>query len=78
MLTEPTADMLAALQSFADRKGRFWKDELSTLWCNGRDYYEPEGSELHSVRNELGPEWLYSKRCTVKPAPKSARTRKEA
>lgn len=67
----PDADMLAALQSFADRNGRRWKETLSTLWCNGRDYYEPEGNQLHQVRNNLGPQWLYSKACTIKPAPKA-------
>lgn len=72
MLTEPTQEMLAALQSFADREGRYWKETLSTLWCNGRDYYEPEGQALHAVRNELGPSWLYDS-CTIKPAPRAKR-----
>lgn len=72
MLTEPTTEMTAALQAFADRTGRNWKDELSCLWMNGRDYYEPEGTELHSVRNELGPTWLYDD-CTIKPAAKAKR-----
>jgi hypothetical protein len=71
-MTEPTPEMLAALQSFADRNGRYWKEALSTLWSNGRDYYEPEGAELHSVRNNLGPSWLYD-HCKVKPAPKPKR-----
>lgn len=74
MLKQPTPEMLAALQAFADRNGRYWKDKLSTLWANGRDYYEPEGNELHSVRNELGPTWLYD-RCKIKPTPKPKKQR---
>ena len=66
----PTAEMLAALQSFANRNGRGWKDTLSVLWMNGRDYYEPEGQQLHSVRNEFGPTWLFDT-CTIKPAKKA-------
>lgn len=65
-MDSPTTDVLAALQSFADRNGRGWKDALSVLWGNGRDYYEPDGSTLHMVRNEFGPAWLYD-HCTIKP-----------
>jgi hypothetical protein len=74
MLIEPTAEMTVALQAFADRNGRNWKETLSVLWMNGRDYYEPEGTELHSVRNELGPSWLFDD-CKIKPAPKAKRAR---
>lgn len=72
MLTEPTVEMTAALQAFADRNGRKWKDGLSVKWMNGQDYYELEGTELHSVRNELGPTWLYDE-CKIKPAAKAKR-----
>lgn len=65
-MDNPTPEMLAALQSFANREGRAWKSTLSVLWGNGRDYYEPEGAELHSVRNEMGPTWLFDV-CTIKP-----------
>lgn len=40
-----------ALRSFAARKGRYWKDKLYTLWGNGRDCYESEGSTLRAIRN---------------------------
>ena len=40
-----------ALRSFAARKGRYWKAKLYDLWCNGRDYYEPEGATLRAIRN---------------------------
>ena len=53
-----------ALLDFRDRNGRNWKEALSTAWCNGRDYYEPHGTELHALRNNYGPTWLYS----LKPA----------
>ena len=72
MITEPDAEMIAALQQFADEFGRNWKDELSTRWMNGRDYFLENGTVLHSVRNELGPTWLYDE-CTIKPAPKAKR-----
>lgn len=72
MLTEPTAEMIEALQAFANRNGRDWKEMLSVLWMNGRDYYEPEGTEIHSVRNELGPTWFFDE-CHIKPAKRARR-----
>lgn len=59
-----TAEQIAALVSFAARHGRTWKSKLSAMWLNGRDSYEPEGSVLRSVRNGLGPTWLFD-RCKL-------------
>lgn len=73
----PTAAETAALQAFADAHGRRWKDQLSSVyWYNarlwrgvdGRD--ENVGSTLHSVRNDLGPTWLYDA-CKITPATKA-------
>lgn len=69
MLTEPTPEMLDALQAFADRNGAAWKDDLCNLWDSGRVDRQPEAARLRSVRNSFGPGWLYD-RCKIKPAPK--------
>jgi hypothetical protein len=64
-----------ALQAFADEHGRNWRRELSDVyWYNARLWRGPEagmGSELHGIRNDLGPKWLYDV-CKVRPARKAA------
>ncbi len=69
-------DETAALQAFADAHGRRWRDELCNVyWYNARIWQGPVpcmGNELHGIRNEFGPSWLYDV-CKVKPAPKAAR-----
>jgi hypothetical protein len=49
---------LQSLQDFAKAHGRSWKDKLAMVyWYNARVW---DGrNELHSLRNEFGPEWLY-------------------
>lgn len=54
----PTHEHVAALQRFADRRGRYWKATLRCMWFNGRDIDEPDGALLRQIRNQLGPEWL--------------------
>ena len=54
----PTPEQLAALEAFAARHGRTWKDKLATMWWTGRDTNEPDGHLLRQVRNRLGPSWL--------------------
>lgn len=49
----PTAEQIAALQAYAAKNGRTWKDKLMTDWMNGR----AQGS-LQQVRNDFGPSWL--------------------
>jgi hypothetical protein len=66
MTHQPTAEMLAALQIFADKHGRTWKRTLSDMWMNGRDEWQADAHLLRSVRNQLGPTWLYD-RCKIKP-----------
>ena len=58
----PNKDQLRALRAFADRHGRRWKAELLRLWAKDRS---PSGQDalLQQVRNEFGPEYLYSVRC---------------
>lgn len=79
--TYPTldADHRAALQAFADEKGRNWKRELNeTYWYNARIWErwtgmqcsKDDGYRLHNIRNNFGPSWLYDV-CDVKPAPKT-------
>lgn len=59
-----------ALQAFANKHGRKWKDILSCeYWPNARIWTggaPNDGYVLHSIRNNFGPEWLY-KACDVKP-----------
>jgi hypothetical protein len=66
-MNEPTPEMLAALQAFANKHGRTWKRTLSDMWMDGRDEWQPDAHQLRSVRNQLGPTWLYD-RCKIKPA----------
>lgn len=67
-IASPNGWERGALQAFADSRGRRWKDELLVVWHNGRDDYELGGNYLRQVRNQLGPAWLHSKECTIKPA----------
>lgn len=55
---QPTSEQLEALQEFAAKYGRYWKDELRTQWLHGTDAHEPKGHLLRQVRNQLGPKWL--------------------
>lgn len=66
-----TVDQEAALQRFADRCGRPWKSVLSGMWANGKDSGCTDGALLRQVRNQFGPEWLYSKDNPVKPGAKA-------
>jgi hypothetical protein len=52
----PTQDQLDALNAYAAKNGRGWKDRLITSWMQGRcgEY----GPVLHGIRNQFGPVWL--------------------
>lgn len=63
---QPTLEQLRALQRIANRSGRLWKAHLIRVWQ--QDSIGPDAALLRQVRNELGPAWLQSKRCHVKPA----------
>jgi len=56
----PTQEQLAALQRFANENGRTWKAELSSAWASGKDEKLPDAAHLRAIRNQLGPQWLYS------------------
>lgn len=62
----PTVEQLQALQRFANRSGRAWKAHLLHVWQ--QDSIGPDATLLRQVRNEFGPTWLRSTRCSVKPA----------
>jgi hypothetical protein len=49
---------LQSLQDFAKAHGRSWRDKLAMVyWYNARVW---DGrNELHGLRNEFGPDWLY-------------------
>lgn len=53
-----TAEERVALQAFAERYGRKWKEELRHQWENGLNWKEPGGDALQRLRNRLGPRWL--------------------
>jgi hypothetical protein len=54
----PTPEQLEALRDFAQRRGRYWKQELCYHWLAGTDASLPNGHLLRQVRNQLGPSWL--------------------
>ena len=64
---QPSEVQLAALQRYADANGRSWKGRLSQAWSTGADERGPDAAYLRQVRNQHGPEWLYSKRNTIRP-----------
>ncbi len=59
-LGEPTAEQWQALQSYAAKHGRTWKQQLRDAWlqaCIGM----PDSEQpwlLQQVRNQFGPRWL--------------------
>lgn len=67
VLTGPDQAQLAALQRFANAKGRTWKSALSMAWQTGADEREPDGRYLRQVRNRFGGKWLYSDRNPIRP-----------
>jgi hypothetical protein len=67
VLTGPDQTQLAALQRFANAKGRAWKSALSIAWQTGADEREPDGCYLRQVRNRFGGKWLYSDRNPIRP-----------
>lgn len=60
----PNKDELAALRSYADERGRKWKDDLRIDWYNARlshcEAMPNRGSILHGLRNDpnFGPSGL--------------------
>lgn len=61
MTREPTQEQLDALEEFAARYGRCWREELRACWSNGRYPYglsQDCSAYLQQVRNRLGPAWL--------------------
>jgi hypothetical protein len=72
---ELTVEERAALQAFANRHGRKWKETLSCIyWPNARIWEggrtKEDGYILHGIRNNFGPSWLYSV-CDVRPVKES-------
>jgi hypothetical protein len=57
-LGEPTTEQWVALQAWATKHGRFWKQALRDAWMSG-DYgtFEDSGY-LQQIRNTFGPRWL--------------------
>lgn len=56
-----TSSETEALQAFAARYGKQWKNKLAfEYWYNARVFRDGtrEYPELHGLRNELGPQWL--------------------
>jgi hypothetical protein len=74
----PDEQQAAALQRFANEKGRAWKSALGALWASGKDERHPDGALLRQVRNQFGPQWLNSKANTTTPQPDNATTKPAA
>lgn len=55
---QPTAQQIAALQSFAKANRRNWKQRLNYYWTIAN--YDDNGDThiLQQIRNEFGPTWL--------------------
>lgn len=66
-LAGPNQAQLAALQRYANGRGRSWKRELSLAWSTGADAREEDGHLLRQVRNQHGPGWLHSRNNPIKP-----------
>lgn len=52
------ADQLTALELFAERHGRCWKERLRYCWETGNWGGTVRVAELQQVRNTFGPSWL--------------------
>lgn len=59
---QPNAAQLTALNDFAKRNGRFWKQKLQALWLSGNYRSIADSHLLHQIRNQFGPEFLISYR----------------
>jgi hypothetical protein len=53
-----SAEHLTALQRFAFKYGRNWKQELNLAWSQGSYEGNPDANLLQQIRNERGPTWL--------------------
>lgn len=63
MVDYPNKDQLDALDEYAEKMGKDWKDKLLTDWARGTDDralggHEGRGYLLRQVRNQFGPTWL--------------------
>lgn len=61
-LPQITPEQLAALQDFARRYGRDWKNYLRAAWAGEtwRGIRPSDTGPLRDVRNTFGPSWLTS------------------
>lgn len=48
-----TREQALALDKFAAKYGRTWRDKLRTLWYNGGDDREEDGHCLRQIRNQV-------------------------
>ena len=53
-----TDEQREAVEAYAAKYGRFWKQKLLLAWQTGRDTSEPHGWALRELRNERGSAWL--------------------
>jgi hypothetical protein len=60
-------DERRALQRYATANGRTWKSQLSLAWSTCADELEDDCGPLRSVRNRLGPSWLYGRKNKIRP-----------
>jgi len=71
-----TTEQLEVLQRVADEYGRVWKGKVWGAWMNGcesRICWSEDAPTLREIRNNLGPSWLFSKACKIKPCSRSER-----
>lgn len=58
MSTSLSAAERDALQSFARRYGRGWKNALRHKWLKDNCHLEPDGNTLRALRDTRGAAWL--------------------
>ncbi len=62
----PTQDETDALQRFANKHGRNWKQALGMCWYKSNYNGNHDAPLLQGVRNKFGPRWLY-RQCHIQP-----------
>jgi hypothetical protein len=57
--TAPNAEQIAAIERFADLRGRLWKSALRHYWERGFPVWMGDDAALlQQLRNTCGPRWL--------------------
>lgn len=61
-----TPEILMALQAFAERHGKNWRNVLTMKIMEGKELYEPHGWYLNEIGHRGLCEWIWDS-CTIEP-----------